>query len=203
VTRASAAPAGTLVLDSQGLAKAVLRVREVTQWLALARADDLRVITSAATVVEVAHPRLSRPALEWTLSRIVVEPVTESIARRAAAILAEASLHGHRHAIDAMLSATALTAPGPVTVLTSDPEDFATLCGRDVTVIKVLRDDDGGSPFASISVIRHRPTMLALSDMRRDIRLWSRLSLVVGSRPVSRGCAEAGLLALAGSSSSA
>jgi hypothetical protein len=96
------------------------------------------VITSAATVVEVTHPRLSQPALEWTLSRVVVEPVTEPIARRATAILAEAGLHGHRHAIDAMLSATALAAPGPVTVLTSDPEDIATLCGRNVTVIKVL-----------------------------------------------------------------
>ncbi len=143
MTRASATPAGTLVLDSEGLAKAVLRAREVTQWLALARADDLRVVTSAATVVEVAHPRLSRPALEWTLSRVVVEPVTEPIARRATAILAEAGLHGHRHAIDAMLSATALAAPGPVTVLTSDPEDIATLCGRNVTVIKVLRDGPG------------------------------------------------------------
>jgi predicted nucleic acid-binding protein len=143
VNRASATPAGTLVLDSEGLAKAVLRAREVTQWLALARADDLRVITSAATVVEVAHPRLNWPALEWTLSRVVVEPVTEPIARRATAILAEAGLHGHRHAIDAMLSATALAAPGPVTVLTSDPEDIATLCGRNVTVIKVLCDGPG------------------------------------------------------------
>jgi predicted nucleic acid-binding protein len=143
VTRASATPAGTLVLDSEGLAKAVLRAREVTQWLALARADDLRVITSAATVVEVAHPRLNRAALEWTLSRLVVEPVTEPIARRATAILAEAGLHGHRHAIDAMLSATALGAPGPVTVLTSDPEDIATLCGQNVTVIKVLYDGPG------------------------------------------------------------
>jgi predicted nucleic acid-binding protein len=129
VSRAAATPAGTLVLDSEGLAKAVMRAREVTQWLALALADDLRVITSAATVAEVAHPRLNRPALEWTLSR-VVEPVTEPIARRATAILAEAGLHGHRHAIDAMLSATALATPGPVTVLTSDPQDITTLCGR-------------------------------------------------------------------------
>jgi predicted nucleic acid-binding protein len=137
------------VLDSVGLAKAVLRAREVTQWLALALADDLRVITSAATVVEVAHPRLNRPALEWTLSRVVVEPVTEPIARRATAILAEAGLHGHRHAIDAMLSATALAAPGPVTVLTSDPEDIATLCGRNVTIIKVLRDGPGAKRAGS------------------------------------------------------
>jgi predicted nucleic acid-binding protein len=137
VTRSPAVPGGTLVLDSEGLAKAVLRDRAVTGWLALARADDLRVITSAATLVEVVHPRINRPALEWTLSRLVVEPVTESIAQHAAALLADAGLHGHKYAIDAMLSATALSAPGPVTVLTSDPEDVTALCGARVTVLKV------------------------------------------------------------------
>jgi predicted nucleic acid-binding protein len=137
VTRSPAAPGGTLVLDSEGLAKAVLRDRAVTAWLALARADDLRVITSAATLVEVVHPRINRPALEWTLSRLVVEPVTDAVARQAAALLINAGLHGHKYAIDAMLSATALTAPGPVTVLTSDPEDLTALCGTRATVIKV------------------------------------------------------------------
>ncbi|MBT2382015.1 type II toxin-antitoxin system VapC family toxin [Streptomyces sp. ISL-11] len=137
MTRSPATPGGTLVLDSEGLAKAVLRDRTVTAWLALARADDLRVITSVATLVEVTHPRINRPALEWTLSRLVVEPVTEPIARRASALLANAGLHGHKYAIDAMLSATALSAPGPVTVLTSDPEDLTTLCGTRVTAIKV------------------------------------------------------------------
>ncbi|MFJ5838540.1 PIN domain-containing protein [Streptomyces shenzhenensis] len=137
MTRSPALPGGTLVLDSEGLAKAVLRDRAVTGWLALARTDDLRVITSAATLAEVVHPRINRPALEWTLSRLVVEPVTEQIARHAAALLADAGLHGHKYAIDAMLSATALAAPGPITVLTSDPEDLITLCGGRVTVIKV------------------------------------------------------------------
>ncbi|MFI0763896.1 PIN domain-containing protein [Streptomyces sp. NPDC021218] len=136
MTRSPAAPGGTLVLDSEGLAKAVLRDRTVTAWLALARADDLRVITSAATLVEVVHPRINRPALEWTLSRVVVEPVTEPIARHAAALLADAGLHGHKYAIDAMLSATALASPGAVTILTSDPEDLTALCGGRVTVIK-------------------------------------------------------------------
>ncbi|MFJ8748141.1 type II toxin-antitoxin system VapC family toxin [Streptomyces sp. NPDC102441] len=137
MTRPSAAPGGTLVLDSEGLAKAVLRDRAVTAWLALARADDLRVITSAATLVEVTHPRVNRPALEWTLSRLVVEPVTESIARQASVLLADAGLHGHKYAIDAMLGATALASPGPVTVLTSDPEDLTALCGSRITAIKV------------------------------------------------------------------
>ncbi|MDW6060215.1 DNA-binding protein [Streptomyces sp. FXJ1.4098] len=137
MTRSAAAPGGTLVLDSEGLAKAVLRDRAVTGWLALARTDDLRVITSAATLAEVVHPRINRPALEWTLSRIVVEPVTEAVARHAAALLADTGLHGHRCAIDAMLSATALAAPGPATVLTSDPEDLMALCGGRATVIKI------------------------------------------------------------------
>jgi predicted nucleic acid-binding protein len=137
MTRTAATPGGTLVLDSEGLAKAVLRDRSVTAWLALSRADDLRVITSAATLVEVVHPRINRPAFEWTLSRLIVEPVTEPIARQAAALLADAGLHGHKYAIDAMLSATALAAPGPVTVLTSDPEDLTSLCGGRVTIIKI------------------------------------------------------------------
>jgi predicted nucleic acid-binding protein len=137
VIRTPAAPGGTLVLDSEGLAKAVRRDREVTAWLALARADDLRVITSAAILVEVAHPGINRPALEWTLSRIVVEPVTGHVARRAMAILGTAGLHGHKYAIDAMLAATALAAPGPVTLLTSDPDDLSLLCGRRVTLLKV------------------------------------------------------------------
>jgi hypothetical protein len=137
MTRSPATPAGTLVLDSEGLAKAVLRDRDVTGWLALARTDDLRVITSVATLVEVVHPRINRPALAWTLSRIVIEPVTEGIARQAAALLSDAGRHGHKHAIDAMLSATALAAPGPVTILTADPDDIAALCGRRVTVIKI------------------------------------------------------------------
>jgi hypothetical protein len=137
VSRRSAIPGGTLVLDSEGLSRAVRRDRAVTAWLALARADDLRVITSAATLVEVIHPRINRPAFEWTVSRIVVEPVTEAIARAAAALLMETNRHGHRHAIDAMVSATALAAPGPVTVLTPDPADLLELCGGRATVIGI------------------------------------------------------------------
>jgi hypothetical protein len=45
---------------------------------------------------------------------------TEPIARHAATLLSDAGPHGHKYAIDAMLSATALAAPGPVTILTSD-----------------------------------------------------------------------------------
>lgn len=133
----AAVPGGTLVLDCEGLARAVARDRTVTGWLALARADDLRVITSAATLVEVMHPRINRAALDWILSRLVVEPITEPIARQAAVLLGDAGLHGHKYAIDAMLSATALAAPGPTTILTSDPDNIGMLCGARVAVVKI------------------------------------------------------------------
>ncbi|TCO42237.1 hypothetical protein EV646_11460 [Kribbella antiqua] len=137
MTPSAATPGGSVILDSEGLARAVLRDREVMEWLALARDEDMRVVTSAATLAEVVHPRIRKPALEWTLSRIAVEPVTESIARTAIGLLSDAGLHGHKHAIDAMLCATALAAPKPVTALTSDPDDLVRLCAGQVTVIKL------------------------------------------------------------------
>ncbi|MER7465702.1 DNA-binding protein [Streptomyces sp. NPDC097981] len=118
---------GALVLDSEGLAKAVQRDAEVHEWLAAARAEDLPVVTSAAVLVEAIHPKVNDAALRWTLSRLRVEPVTQAVAQSAAALLRGAGLHGHKYAIDAMLCATALVLPGRVTILTSDVEDIELL----------------------------------------------------------------------------
>ncbi|MFE8013305.1 PIN domain-containing protein [Streptomyces antibioticus] len=118
---------GALVLDSEGLAKAVQRDREIHEWLTAARDADLPVITSAAALVEVIHPRINDAALKWTLSRLSVEPVTQSVAQSAAALLRAAGLHGHKYAVDAILCATALQHPGRVTILTSDVEDIELL----------------------------------------------------------------------------
>ncbi|GCB47421.1 hypothetical protein SNL152K_4726 [Streptomyces sp. NL15-2K] len=46
------------------------------EWLTAARDADLPVVTSAAVLVEVIHPRINDAALRWTLSRLRVEPVT-------------------------------------------------------------------------------------------------------------------------------
>lgn len=133
--RSSQRVLGALVLDCEGLSKAVQHDLTVDEWLAAARGQKAPTIASAATVVEVMHPGLSRAALEWTLSRLTVEPVTRSLARRAAALLKDAGRHGHTYAIDAMVAATALAAPAPATVLTSDPKDLRLLCGDRVTVV--------------------------------------------------------------------
>ncbi|MFF2192753.1 type II toxin-antitoxin system VapC family toxin [Streptomyces sp. NPDC058157] len=118
---------GVLVLDSEGLAKAVQRDKSVHEWLTAARAEGLLVVTSAAVLVEVIHPKVNDAALKWTLSLLRVEPVTQAVAQSAASLLKAAGLHGHKYAIDAMLCATALAQPGLVTILTSDVEDIGLL----------------------------------------------------------------------------
>jgi predicted nucleic acid-binding protein len=127
---------GTLVLDCDGLSKVVLRDRATMARLAQARIDGLRVVSSAATLVEARDPRMDQPRFDWAVSRLVIEPVTEGIARAASGLLAEHHLHGHQHAIDAMVAATALAAPGPVIVLTSDTRDLAILCGEGVRTVR-------------------------------------------------------------------
>lgn len=126
---------GALVLDCEGLAKAVRRDREVHQWLAAARDADIPVVTSAAVLVEIVHPRINHDALKWTLSRLRVEPVTQVVAQSAATLLREAGLHGHKYAIDAMLCATALTQSGRVTILTSDTDDVGRLTAAHPRVV--------------------------------------------------------------------
>jgi predicted nucleic acid-binding protein len=118
---------GALVLDSEGLAKAVQRDREVHEWLTAAREADFPVVTSAAVLVEVIHPKINDAALKWTLSRLRVEPVSQAVAQSAATLLRGAGLHGHKYAIDAMLGATAVQYSGRVTILTSDVEDIGML----------------------------------------------------------------------------
>jgi predicted nucleic acid-binding protein len=128
---------GTLVLDCGGVSKTVLKDRTVMARLAQAHMDVLRVVTSAATLVEARHPRMEQARFDWAVSRLVVVPVTETIARGASRLLAARGLHGHRHAIDAMVAATALAAAAPRSMFTSDPDDLAKLCGSSVRVVRI------------------------------------------------------------------
>jgi hypothetical protein len=127
---------GTLVLDSEGLSKTVLRDRVVMARLTQARLDGLRVVTSAATLVEARNPRMDQARFDWAVSRLVIEPVTEGIARAASKLLAAHGRHGHQYAIDAIVAATARAAAAPTILLTSDPVDLTLLCGESVRVVK-------------------------------------------------------------------
>ena len=100
--------------------------------LAQASIDGLRVFASAATLVEARDPRMDQARFDRAASRLVIEPVSEEIARTASSLLAACRLHGHRHAIAAM----ALAAAAPAILVTSDPEDLTALCGKAVRVVK-------------------------------------------------------------------
>lgn len=128
---------GTLVLDCEGLSKLVRRSPELTEWLAAAEAEDIRVVTSSVTLVEARDPKTNQARFDYAVSRVNIVPPTEAIARRASKLLATAGLHGHKYALDAIVAATALVSPAPVTVLTSDPEDLVMLCGPGIGVVKV------------------------------------------------------------------
>ncbi|MFJ8971107.1 type II toxin-antitoxin system VapC family toxin [Streptomyces anulatus] len=128
---------GTLVLDCEGLSKLVRRTPEITEWLAAAEAEDIRVVASSVTLAEARDPRVNQARYDYAVSRVNIIPPTEAIARHASKLLASAGLHGHKYALDAIVATTALTSPAPATVLTSGPEDLLMLCGTGIRVIKV------------------------------------------------------------------
>ena len=128
---------GTLVLDCEGLSKLLRRTPELTEWLAAAEAEDIRVVTSSVTLVEARDPKTNQARFDHAVSRVNIIPPTEPIARHAGKRLAAAGLHGHKYALDAIVAATAMVSPSPVTVLTSDPEDLLMLCAHGVRVIKI------------------------------------------------------------------
>lgn len=63
--------------------------------------------------------------------------MTRELAAQAAALLREHGLGGHKYAIDAVLAASARSVRGLATVVTSDPEDMALLCGPEIEIVKV------------------------------------------------------------------
>ena len=118
------AAGGTLVLDSEGLAKLAAGDARTRGYLDSARARGARVAVSAITLTEALRGGARDAAVYRVLSRITVVPVSPEIARRAGELLGQTGLSGHRCAIDAVVAATALELQRPVVLLTSDPDDL-------------------------------------------------------------------------------
>lgn len=128
---------GTLVLDSAGLSGYLAGDRKTMLIIDAALAEDRDLVISAATIIEVQHKGVSRPRMDWVLSRMRVHDITKETARAAAGLLQEAGLHGHEYAIDAMVAELALRQRPPVSLLTSDGDDMTRLCGQRVRLITV------------------------------------------------------------------
>lgn len=127
MARSRLAVGGTLVLDSEGLAKLAAGDPRARAYLEAARARRASVVVSAITLTEVSRggPRDAR--VHQVLSRVITLPVTPELARRAGELLGATGLTGHRYAIDAVVAATALEMARPVVLLTSDPDDLSRL----------------------------------------------------------------------------
>ncbi|MCG6497308.1 PIN domain-containing protein [Kitasatospora sp. A2-31] len=127
----------TLVLDSQGLSTLVSQDRRAMARLQVFQGMGADVVVCANTIVEVMHARVNMARLNWALSRVKIEAVTEDVARDAANLLKRTGLHGHKYAIDATVAALALRQPGPVAMLASDADEMLRLCDGRVRLIAV------------------------------------------------------------------
>jgi len=113
------------------------RIVGMNRWIRVKRAlaNEVPVVISAVTLVEVIHPKINRAALAWILSQVSVEPVTKQLSLAAAELLQAAGKHGHAHALDALVCATALAEEGVATIYTSDPNDIEALVAGRATVV--------------------------------------------------------------------
>ena len=127
----------TVVLDSQGVSAWISQDRDVLAMIRSFHSMTASLVVGANTIVEVSHARVNTARLNWVLSQVKIEAVTEQAARASAALLKHTGLHGHKYAIDATVAEMALRQPGPVAMLTSDIDDMAKLCGDRVRLIAV------------------------------------------------------------------
>jgi predicted nucleic acid-binding protein len=118
---------GTLVLDSEGLAKLAAGDSRARAHLEIAIARRARVVASAVTLTELLRGGPRDAPVHRVLSRITVVPVSRELGRRAGELLGATGLPGNRRAIDAIVAATALERERPVVLLTSDPDDLSRL----------------------------------------------------------------------------
>ncbi|WP_241485009.1 hypothetical protein [Nocardiopsis potens] len=94
-------------------------------------------MTSPMALIEAYDGRLTEQRWDWILSRIRVIDIGKDEARTARRLLADADLHGHEHAIDAVLAVIARSLKGEVTVLTSDVGDLEKLVPERIPVRRV------------------------------------------------------------------
>ncbi|WP_406112990.1 DNA-binding protein [Kitasatospora purpeofusca] len=127
----------TVVLDSPGMSAWISQDRGALALIKAFHAMAAGLVIGANTIVEISHAKANTARLNWVLSQVRIEPVTEHAARASAALLKQAGLHGHTYAIDATVAEMALRQPGPVAMLTSDIDDMARLCGDRVRLIAI------------------------------------------------------------------
>lgn len=137
MTKRTDRPLRVFVLDSEALSLAVRGDRTAIARLDLAARGEADVVTSPLTLVEAYDGRTTERRWDWVLSRVHVADIGKEEARQARRLLADAGLHGHKYAIDALLAVVARQQRGQVTVFTSDVDDMEKLLPDRIVVRKV------------------------------------------------------------------
>ena len=119
--------AGTLVLDTDGLAKLAAGDERARARLEVARRHRRRIVTAASTLPEVLHGGPRDAGVHRLLGDVEVIAIDAAAGRAAGELLGRLGLSGHRHALDALVAVVALAQRRPVLLLTSDPRDLGKL----------------------------------------------------------------------------
>ncbi|MEV7445355.1 DNA-binding protein [Streptomyces sp. NPDC091204] len=131
-------PARSLVLASEALSLLLRNDRKMVARVEASRQVGVPVHVPTLTIVEAVHGKTDLTRLKWVLSRVRVEPAGQEDSLTAVELLQYADgLHGHKHAIDALVTALALRVPAPVVILTPDRDDWARPCESRVIIKEV------------------------------------------------------------------
>lgn len=125
------------VLDCEALSLAVRGDREMIARLDFAARGEAELVTSPMTLIEAYDGRATEQRWNWVISRVRVADIGKDEAREARRLLADAKLHGHKHAIDAVLAVIARQQTGTVTIFTSDVGDLEKLVPDTILVKRV------------------------------------------------------------------
>ncbi|MDT0308651.1 hypothetical protein RM780_17030 [Streptomyces sp. DSM 44917] len=125
------------VWDCEALSRAVRGDRRMALLLKLAGEGEARLVTSPMTLVEAYDGRVPERRWDWVLSRVTVTSVGKQEAKQARLLLKHAGMHGHKHAIEAVLAVIARGQRGEVTVFSSDAGDMERLLPPQVPVVKL------------------------------------------------------------------
>jgi predicted nucleic acid-binding protein len=126
-------------LDAEAVSRLAERDPQMQAWAVALRKRRRHFQVSAVTLAEVSAGSDRDGNLGRVLKDATLHDVTPEIGHAAGAMRARVGRRKQRDlAVDAVVAATAASLPGPVLVLTADPDDLtALLAGTDVRVAPI------------------------------------------------------------------
>ena len=122
----------SILLDAEPLSLLARGSRSMQPWAEVARRTDAVLHASTLTLTEVADGSARDAAVRRVAKAVRLEPVSEAIGYRAGQLRGHGASFRRKKrdmTVDAVVAATALLLPGPVLLLTSDPDDLRLLLG--------------------------------------------------------------------------